>query len=186
MVSTHGCISDYEGWHNKEFIDNGEFTLEFGNFEVEITVPSDHIVAATGEIANANEVLSRKIRNRLREASKSDVPIFIVDPNEAYENELEKSNELKTWKFKADNVRDFAWASSRKFIWDAAGFQQDEKNNPVVMAMSFYLMKVSLCGQNIQLKQLCIPWKSTRSIHSLILTQPRRVLMGQLVEWSIQ
>ena len=101
-------------------------------------MPSDHIVAATGEIANANEVLSRKIRNRLREASKSDVPIFIVDPNEAYENELEKSNELKTWKFKADNVRDFAWASSRKFIWDAAGFQQDEKNNPVVMAMSFY------------------------------------------------
>ena len=132
------AFSDYEGWHNKEFIDNGEFTLEFGNFEVEITVPSDHIVAATGEIANANEVLSRKIRNRLREASKSDVPIFIVDPNEAYENELEKSNELKTWKFKADNVRDFAWASSRKFIWDAAGFQQDEKNHPIVMAMSFY------------------------------------------------
>ena len=132
------AFSDYEGWHNKEFIDNGEFTLEFGDFEVEITVPSDHIVAATGEIANANEVLSRKIRNRLREASKSDVPIFIVDPNEAYENELEKSNELKTWKFKADNVRDFAWASSRKFIWDAAGFQQNEKNHPIVMAMSFY------------------------------------------------
>ena len=98
----------------KNLIDNGEFTSEFGNFEVEITVPSDHIVAATGEIANANEVLSRKSEIVLERLVRV-MPIFIVDPNEAYENELEKSNELKTWKFKADNVRDFAWASSRKF-----------------------------------------------------------------------
>ena len=74
----------------------------------------------------------------MRQARKSEKPMFIITPDEAYDNELEKSTDYKTWSFKAENVRDFAWASSRKFIWDAAGYKQDSKENPLVMAMSFY------------------------------------------------
>ena len=131
-------FSDYEGWHNKEFIGNGEFTLEFGNYEVEITVPSDHVVAATGVLINDNDVLSATQKKRMLKAKKSEKPIFIITPEEALKNELEKNTQTKTWIFKAENVRDFAWTSSRKFIWDAAGFRQDSKDNPLVMAMSFY------------------------------------------------
>ena len=131
-------FSDYEGWHNKEFIGNGEFTLEFGDFEVDITVPADHIVAATGTLKNQDDVLNNIQKRRMKKAKKSSKPIFIVTPDEAYDNELEKSTEYKTWSFKAENVRDFAWASSRKFIWDAAGYKQNSKENPLVMAMSFY------------------------------------------------
>ena len=131
-------FSDYEGWHNKEFIGNGEFTLEFGDFEVDISVPSDHVVSATGVLLNENDVLSPIQKKRMKQARKSEKPMFIVTPDEAYDNELEKSTDYKTWSFKAENVRDFAWASSRKFIWDAAGYKQDSKENPLVMAMSFY------------------------------------------------
>ena len=131
-------FSDYEGWHNKEFIGNGEFTLEFGDFEVDISVPSDHVVSATGVLLNENDVLSPIQKKRMRQARKSEKPMFIITPDEAYDNELEKSTDYKTWSFKAENVRDFAWASSRKFIWDAAGYKQDSKETPLVMAMSFY------------------------------------------------
>ena len=131
-------FSDYEGWHNKEFIGNGEFTLEFGDFEVDISVPSDHVVSATGVLLNENDVLSPIQKKRMKQARKSEKPIFIITPDEAYDNELEKSTDYKTWSFRAENVRDFAWASSRKFIWDAAGYKQDSKENPLVMAMSFY------------------------------------------------
>ena len=131
-------FSDYEGWHNKEFIGNGEFTLEFGDFEVDISVPSDHVVSATGVLLNEDDVLSPIQKKRMEQARKSKKPMFIITPDEAYENELEKSTDYKTWSFKAENVRDFAWASSRKFIWDAAGYKQDSKENPLVMAMSFY------------------------------------------------
>ena len=131
-------FSDYEGWHNKEFIGNGEFTLEFGDFEVDISVPSDHVVSATGILLNENDVLSPVQKKRMKQARKSEKPMFIITPDEAYDNELEKNTDYKTWSFKAENVRDFAWASSRKFIWDAAGYKQDSKENPLVMAMSFY------------------------------------------------
>ena len=132
------AFSDYEGWHNKEFIGNGEFTLEFGDFEVSITAPSDHIVSSTGVLQNEKDVLTKSQIKRLKKAEKSDKPIFIVTPEEAFENEKERSLDKKTWVFKAENVRDFAWASSRKFIWDAAGFKQESEKNPLVMAMSFY------------------------------------------------
>jgi len=132
------AFSDYEGWHNKEFIGNGEFTLEFGDFEVSITTPSDHIVSSTGVLQNEKDVLTKSQIKRLREAESSEKPIFIVTPEEAFENEKERSLSKKTWVFKAENVRDFAWASSRKFIWDAAGYKQESEKNPLVMAMSFY------------------------------------------------
>jgi hypothetical protein len=130
------CVyNDVEGWQNKQFLGRGEFTLPFGDYEVSITVPSDHIVAATGELQNASSVLSAEQRNRLKKASSSDEPVFIVTQEEAEKAEKTKEKGLKTWTFKAKNVRDFAFASSRKFIWDAQGV---EWNGKKTMAMSFY------------------------------------------------
>ena len=129
------CVySDFEGWQNKQFIDS-EFALPFGNYKVAITVPSDHVVAATGELQNASSILSKKQLIRLEGAKKSKDPILIIDQEEAIENEKEKATANKTWVFKATNVRDFAFASSRKFIWDAMGVEIGANK---VLAMSFY------------------------------------------------
>lgn len=132
------AYTDYEAWTNKEFLGRGEFTLEFGNYEVEMTVPADHIVSSTGVLQNANQVLTREQRNRLDEARTAARPVFIVTAEEALENEREGTDEMKTWRFAAENVRDFAWASSRKFMWDAKGYNQGGDVQPFVMAMSFY------------------------------------------------
>jgi len=132
------AYTDYEGWNNKEFLGRGEFTLEFGDYEVEIDVPADHIVSSTGVLTNANDVLTKTQRKRLEQAKTAKRPVFIVTEEEALENEKAATNKRKTWKFKAENVRDFAWASSRKFIWDAKGYQQGGDDMSFVMAMSFY------------------------------------------------
>ena len=132
------AYSDYEGWHNKEFIGGGEFTLEFGDYDVAITVPADHIVSSTGELTNPNQVLTPTQRARLDQARDADRPVFVVTPDEALANEQEGTADRRTWRFTADNVRDFAWSSSRKFIWDAQGYRQDEGEHRLVMAMSFY------------------------------------------------
>ncbi len=132
------AYTDYEAWTNKEFLGRGEFTLEFGNYEVEMTVPADHIVSSTGTLDNPGDVLTRTQRNRLKEAETAKRPVFIVTAEEALENEKEGTDEVKTWRFKAENVRDFAWASSRKFMWDAKGYNQGGNVQPFVMAMSFY------------------------------------------------
>lgn len=129
--------NDVEGWQHKQFLGRGEFTLTFGDYEVEITVPEDHYVAATGMLKNAKEVLSKKEMDRFEEAKKArTTPVIIVTEKEAKENENTKAVGKKTWKFKAENVRDFAFASSRKFIWDALGVEMS--NGEVVMAMSMY------------------------------------------------
>ncbi|MEM9409110.1 MAG: aminopeptidase, partial [Acidobacteriota bacterium] len=132
------AYTDYEGWTNKEFLGRGEFTLEFGDYTVNITVPADHIVSSTGVLQNPRAVLTATQRERLERARTADSPVFIVTPDEALENEREGTAETKTWSFKAERVRDFAWASSRKFIWDAQGYQQGGAVQPEVMAMSFY------------------------------------------------
>lgn len=126
---------DNEGWQNKQFLGRGEFTLTFGDYDVSITVPSDHIVAATGELQNAKSVLTAKQRSRFQKARTADAPVMIVTPDEALENEKEKAKGTKTWNFKAKFVRDFAFASSRKFIWDAMGTKVGDRT---VMSMSYY------------------------------------------------
>jgi hypothetical protein len=126
---------DAHGWQHKQFLGAGEFTLEFGDYDVELTVPADHIVAATGELQNAGAVLTQAQRDRLARARTADKPVVIVTQQEAEANEKQRATTTKTWRFKAANVRDFAWASSRKFIWDAQGFKKDGTN---VLAMSFY------------------------------------------------
>ncbi|TMO48773.1 M1 family metallopeptidase [Pseudoalteromonas ruthenica] len=132
------AYTDYEAWTNKAFLGRGEFTLEFGDYDVEITVPADHIVSATGTLDNPGSVLNRTQRQRLEQAKNAERPVFIVTEEEALENEKAATQETKTWRFKADNVRDFAWASSRKFMWDAKGYHQGGDEQPLVMAMSFY------------------------------------------------
>ena len=132
------AYSDYEGWHNKEFLGRGEFTLEFGDYDVSITVPADHIVSSTGVLQNPNDVLTVTQRERLAEAAKAKAPMFIVTPAEALKNESSELDGMKTWRFVAKNVRDFAWASSRKFMWDAQGYQQPGAEVETVMAMSFW------------------------------------------------
>ena len=130
------CVyDDVSGWQNKQFLGRGEFTLPFGNYDVSLTVPGDHIVAATGTLQNESTVLSATQRKRLQKARKANAPEFIVTQEEAEKTEKNKLKSLKTWRFKAKNVRDFAFASSRKFIWDAQNTTVGDKN---VLCMSFY------------------------------------------------
>ncbi|HBF18855.1 MAG: aminopeptidase [Owenweeksia sp.] len=128
--------NDVEGWQNKQFLGRGEFALPFGNYDVKITVPADHIVGSTGKLQNADEVLSEEQRDRWEKAQNSTTdPVFIVTESEAKKNEKSKSKQEKTWHFQAGNVRDFAFASSRKFIWDAMAVKL---GNRTVMAVSYY------------------------------------------------
>ncbi len=128
--------NEVEGWQNKQFLGNGEFALTFGDYEMNLTVPADHVVGATGVLQNPNDVLSKKQQKRLEKARNSTKePVIIVTQDEAEKAEKKKSKKSSTWKFKAKNVRDFAFASSRKFIWDAMAVKQ---KSGTVMAMSLY------------------------------------------------
>jgi hypothetical protein len=145
--------SDTTGWQHKQYLGTGEFTLEFGDYLVRLTVPHDHIVAGTGVLQNPQDVLTPIQRERLKQAATAEKPVFIVTPEEAKANEAHKPAGKKTWVFRAENVRDFAFASSRKFIWDAMGAPdhvtppdlakpgpkgEARSYGPRVMAMSFY------------------------------------------------
>ena len=135
------AYSDYEGWHTLPFLGSGEFPLEFGNYQVSITVPADHVVAASGELQNSRDVLTREQQARMEQArSATDAPVYVVTPDEAAAREQGRSTDTRTWRFEAENVRDFAWAASRGFVWDAMAVRQDEPGAeyPTVMAMSFY------------------------------------------------
>ncbi len=130
------CVySEFDGWSHKQFLGRGEFALTFGDFDVKITVPGDHVVAATGELQNPGKVLTSKQQKRLKKAAKADEPVFIITKEEADAAEQGRAKEMKTWHFKATNVRDFGFASSRKFMWDAMGVKQSGRT---IMAMSYY------------------------------------------------
>lgn len=127
--------NDHQGWQHKQFLGNGEFTLTFGNYDVSITAPADHILGATGVLQNPKEVLTEQQRERLEAAKSAKDPVIIATQNEAVDREGKRASGIKTWRFKAENVRDFAFASSRKFIWDAQGVPFGDRT---VMAMSYY------------------------------------------------
>ncbi|MFH6993786.1 M1 family metallopeptidase [Flavobacterium sp. FlaQc-48] len=128
--------NDVEGWQNMQFWGSGEFALPFGNFDVNITVPADHVIDATGELTNRSEVFTAEQVKRYEQAQKSfDKPVVIVTQSEAEAAEKGFSEKKKTWKFSAKNVRDFGIASSRKFIYDAMAVKI---GNRVVMAESVY------------------------------------------------
>jgi hypothetical protein len=130
------CVySDFQGWQNHQFTGRGEFALTFGNFKVQMTVPSDHVVGSTGECLNYAANLTPSQLGRWKKAQTTKEPVEIVTLAEAKEAEKHKSTKTKTWIFKADNVRDFAWTSSRKFVWDAMPVSVEGKK---IMCMSYY------------------------------------------------
>ena len=130
------CVySDFQGWQNRQFTGRGEFALTFGDFMVRMTVPADHIVAATGECLNYKEVLSPERFERWTQAQYGKDIVEIVTLDEAKKAEMNKETKTKTWLYKATNVRDFAWGSSRKFIWDAVAETVEGRK---VMCMSYY------------------------------------------------
>ena len=132
------CVySDFQGWQNHQFTGRGEFALTFGNFKVKMNVPADHTIASTGVGKNFSEVLTPEQLARWQKAQNATEPIEIVTLDEAKKAEKSKSKKRKTWVFEAENVRDFAWTSSRKFIWDAMP-QVIAENNNKVMCMSLY------------------------------------------------
>jgi hypothetical protein len=155
------CVyDDVVGWQNKQFLGRSEFTVPFGDYRVRITVPADHMVAATGMLRNASDVLSKTELERFEQAKKSfDKPVIIRTQAEAAEKEKTKSKEKKTWEFQATNVRDFAFASSRKFIWDAMAVKVGA-NTP--LAMSYYPKE----GNPLWEKESTIAVKNTLEVYS--------------------
>jgi len=130
------CVySDFQGWQHNQFTGRGEFALTFGNFKVQMTVPSDHVVGSTGECQNYAQVLTPAQLGRWQKAQTSREPVEVVTLEEAKAAESKKSKTKKTWIYKADNVRDFAWTSSRKFVWDAVPQNVQGKK---IMCMSYY------------------------------------------------
>ena len=131
------CVYDeVEGWQNYQFWGDGEFALPFGNYEVNITVPADHIMEATGKLVNRKDVYSKEMIKRFNKAKKSyDKPVIIVSQEEAEIAEKSFSKDKKTWKFYAENVRDFAFATSRKYILDMMAVKIGNEDK---MAVSLY------------------------------------------------
>jgi len=128
--------NEVEGWQNYQFWGNGEFALPFGDYEVDITVPADHLLDGTGEIANLKDVYSKEEMKRWEQATKSfDKPVIIRTQAEAEAKAAGNVTRTKTWKLRAENVRDFAFTSSRRYIMDAQAVRFPERN---VMAISIY------------------------------------------------
>jgi hypothetical protein len=155
------CVfDDYEGWQNKQFIGQGEFALVFGNYRVRITVPSDHIVGATGVLQNPKSVLTKDQIDRLEKAKKTfDQPVLIVTEEEVRKKEKERSKKKNTWDFAAENVRDFAFATSRKFIWDAMAVKVNDKTP---LAQSLYPKE----GNPLWGKESTMAIKNTLEVYS--------------------
>ncbi len=155
------CVyDDVNGWQNKQFLGQGEFALPFGDYKVKITVPADHIVGATGVLQNPKDVLSATEAQRFEQAKTSfDKPVIIVTQEEAIQKEKTKSTQKKTWEFHATNVRDFAFATSRKFIWDA---QAVKIGNKTPLAMSYYPKE----GNPLWEKESTLAIKNTLEVYS--------------------
>ena len=125
---------DVNGWQTDQFLGRGEFYLEFGDYDVQITVPANHIVEATGVLQNPEDVLTSTQRERLRAAYTSRTPVYIVEPDEVMTAASRPTQDgMLTWHYVAENVRDFAWASSKTFVWDAAGFQYRPDQQPIAV-----------------------------------------------------
>jgi len=164
--------SDVEGWQNHQFWGSGEFALPFGDYEVNITVPADHILDGTGELQNMKEVFSKEMIKRYNQAKKSyDAPVVIVTQEEAEAAEKGFSDKTKTWKLKAENVRDFGFATSRKFIWD---MQAVKLGNRDVMAVSMYPKEGNPLWEEYSTKAVALTLKSYSS-HTFDYPYPKAI-----------
>ena len=155
------CVyDDVEGWQHKQFLGDSEFALAFGDYNVSITVPADHILGATGTLKNPEQVLTPDQAARFEKAKATfDKPVIIASQAEAIVREKTKSKEKKTWQFEAINVRDFAFVSSRKFIWDAMAVKI---GNKTTMAMSLYPRE----GNPLWEKESTLAIKNTLEVYS--------------------
>jgi hypothetical protein len=164
--------NDVEGWQNHQFWGSGEFALPFGNYEVNITVPADHILDATGTLQNRKEVFTKEMLKRYEKAKKSyDKPVIIVTQEEAEAAEKQKSKKKKTWRFKAENVRDYGFATSRKFIWDMQAVNVGGKD---VMAVSMYPKEGNPLWEEYSTKAVALTLKSY-SDHSFDYPYPKAI-----------
>ncbi len=164
--------SDVEGWQNHQFWGNGEFALPFGNYDVNITVPADHVLDATGTLQNRKEVFSKDMMKRYSQAKKSyDKPVVIVTQAEAEEAAKGFSEKKKTWKFRAENVRDYGFATSRRFIWDMQAVKVAGKD---VMAVSLYPKEGNPLWEDYSTKVVALTLKSY-SEHSLDYPYPKAI-----------
>lgn len=164
--------NDVEGWQNYQFWGSGEFALPFGDYEVNITVPADHILDATGTLQNRKEVFSKEMMKRYEKARTSyDKPVIIVTQEEAEEAEKGFSEKTKTWKFKAENVRDYGFATSRKFIWDMQAVKLGERT---VMAVSMYPKEGNPLWEEFSTKAVASTLKSY-SAHTFDYPYPKAI-----------
>ncbi len=164
--------NDVEGWQNHQFWGSGEFALPFGDYEVNITVPADHVLDATGTLQNRKEIFSKEMMRRYEKAKKSyDKPVIIVTQEEAEAAEKTKSTATKTWKFKAKNVRDYGFATSRKFIWDMQAVKIGSKD---VMAVSMYPKEGNPLWEEYSTKAVAHALQSY-SEHSLEYPYPKAI-----------
>jgi hypothetical protein len=164
---------DVNGWQHKQFLGQGEFALVFGDYKVAVTVPNDMVVGGTGELQNPTQVLSAEHIKRLEQAKNASTPVMIVTQDEATAAEKGKPTGKKTWVYAAKNVRDFAFACSRKFLWDAMQVEAEGKR---VWAMSLYPKEANpLWGQY-----------STRLVaHTLVSYSKRTIAYPYPVAYSV-
>ena len=164
--------NDVEGWQNHQFWGNGEFALNFGDYEVNITVPADHILDATGTLQNRKEIFSKDMMKRYAKAKKSyDKPVLIVTQAEAEEAAKGFSKKKKTWKFLAKNVRDYGFATSRRFIWDMHAVKMGSKD---VMAVSLYPKEGNPLWEEYSTKAVALTLKSYSS-HTFDYPYPKAI-----------
>jgi len=164
--------NDVEGWQNHQFWGSGEFALPFGNYEVNITVPADHILDGTGVLQNRKEVYSKEMMKRYEQAEKSyDKPVIIVTQQEVEELEKGFSDKTKTWKLKAENVRDFGFATSRKFIMDMQAVKIGGKD---IMAISMYPKEGNPLWEEYSTKAVALTLKSYSS-HTFDYPYPKAI-----------
>ena len=165
-------FNDVEGWQNHQFWGNGEFALNFGDYDVNITVPADHILDATGTLQNRKEIFSKDMMKRYEQAKKSyDKPVIIVNQKEAEEASKSFSKKKKTWKFKAKNVRDYGFATSRRFIWDMQAVKMGNKD---VMAVSLYPKEGNPLWEEYSTKAVALTLKSYSS-HTFDYPYPKAI-----------
>jgi hypothetical protein len=165
-------FNDVEGWQNHQFWGNGEFALTFGDYEVNITVPADHVLDATGTLQNRKEIFSKTMMSRYNQAKKSyDKPVIIVNQAEAEEASKGFSDKKKTWKFKAENVRDYGFATSRRFIWDMQAVKMANKD---VMAVSLYPKEGNPLWEEYSTKAVALTLKSYSS-HTFDYPYPKAI-----------
>ena len=113
---------DVRGWNTDQYLGQGEFYLEYGDFDYAVTVPAGYTVAGSGVLQNATDVLSETVRQRLTQAGSSSSVVAIITAGEAQGSKRSSAGE-RTWKFRAQNVRDVAWAAAPDFRWDATSIR---------------------------------------------------------------